>query len=167
MPWDNLLKSVENSIMFLPAHFQTGRFSGYHGKSKTLNTHTHKQLESKMADLIIHDSMSKEVEAILLLQYFILPSISHHEDSSKNWEVWEYKWAVKAVDVLHLDFFFPGYIPQSLHRRLGQSLCCWGGVLWCGFIKRQGRKIALDEEIHKMFHLPIKLTIEVQKSQSG
>lgn len=83
------------------------------GKIKNIK-HTHKQLESKMADLLILDSMSKGSWGNITFAVFYSAQYITPWDSSKNWEVWELQNRKRLRQSMStFGFLFSGYMSKS------------------------------------------------------
>lgn len=103
----NLLKSVGiPSYFLLPSSKQKEKGFEVPWENQKENTHTHKQFENKMADLIILDSMSKWSWGNITFAIFVFCPIYHIMRFLKTWEVWELQRRKQLSWCLHLDFFF-------------------------------------------------------------
>lgn len=142
-------------VFFLPFPNRKRRVFQVPWKIKKLNTHTLKQLENKMADQRILDSMSKWSWGIILLQYLYSASYITPWDSSKNWEVWELQKREWLRQLMSTFGFLFQVTCLSLHRRLRSEASvgevCFDVVLaFCC----KGKRIPEIKKIYKaLFHL--------------
>lgn len=101
-------------VFFFPFPSRKRRVFRSLGKIKKLNTHTHKQLESKMAGLILLDSMSKWSWGKITFAVSVFCPVYHimrFLKKLRSLRATKEK-AVKAVDV-YIWISFSGYMSKS------------------------------------------------------